>query len=178
MNYERLYEELFHNEKEKFNLMKNTANGLLLQFVEPIKYDLTIPSDTGILRLLNIFQDWQKGKIISPEEVNCLYPAYVDKPIDFDFGYNSSKRIEEGLNLCFGLNSKYDTFPLRLHLNWNKNIFGNEGSFYRFREGMRENIEVQVSNYFDESELKIFERIGKIIQPYVGNLDKGVALDY
>jgi len=177
MTYERLYEELFHNDKDKFELMENTANALLLQFKEPLKYDLTIPSSKSILRLLNIFQDGREGKIIFPDKVNCLYPSYQEKPINFNFNHKYSKRVEEGLNLCFGLKSRYDTFPLELHLNWNPEIFGNEGFFYRFREGKKEYLEVQVENYFNENELKIFRGIGKFAQPYLQNLDKSVVLE-
>jgi hypothetical protein len=178
MEYERFYEDLFYNKREKFELMENTANALLLQFEEPIKYDLTIPSVRGILKLLNIFQDGHDGKIIFLERVNCLYPDYSDRPINFNFNHKNFKRIEEGLNLCFSLKSKYDTFPLELHLNWNKDIFGNEDSFYRFREGKRKDVEFKVNNYFKENELKILKGIGKFVQPYIENLDKSVTLNY
>jgi len=106
MIYERIYEELFYNEREKFELMENTANGLFLQFRKPIKYDLTIPGSKNIFRLLNIFQDNLSGKLIKSEKVNCLYPRYIERRVNFDFGNKISKKLENGFNLCFGLKSR------------------------------------------------------------------------
>ncbi len=177
MKYERLYEELFHNEKEKFSLMENTANALLLQFTEPIKYDLAIPGSKNISRLLNIFQENLSGNYIKPEDVNCIHPSYIDRRINFNFGDELSKKVDEGLNLCFGLKNKYDTFPLQLYLDWNNDVFGSEKWFYRFREGKRQEIEGKVKDYFNSEELLDFEKIGNFIQPYIKNLDKGVTID-
>jgi len=165
------YEDLYNNDKEGFELMKNSANALVLQFKEPIEYDLRIPKASDIRRLLYIFQDGFNGNIINPLEVDCCVPNYYTHPHSFElnFGDKFSKRIKKGLELCFNVESKYCSYPIDVHLN-NNELFGNEGIYFRFREGIREKIEAQVKNYFSKDELSVFEQIGNFIQPYVHNL--------
>jgi len=165
------YEDLYNNDKEGFELMENTANALALGFKEPIKYDLKIPGASDIRRLLYIFQDGFNGEIIDPSEVDCCVPQYFTFPHSFevDFADKFPKRIKKGLELCFNVESKYCSYPLELHLR-NKDLFSNEGIYFRFREGVEGEIETQVKNYFNEDELSAFEQIGNFIQPYAPNL--------
>jgi hypothetical protein len=164
------YGNLYFNNRESFNMMKNSANALLLQFKEKIKYDMTIPCAGDIKRLLFIFQDGFDGKIINPSNVDCCIPNYSDKPFKLDFEDKFSSIIQGGLELCFMKEDKYDRYPMDIHLR-DKSVFGDEDNFFRFREGMREKIQIQVNSYFNKKELSAFEQIGNFIKPYASKLD-------
>jgi hypothetical protein len=72
--------------------------------------------------------------------------------------------------------------PLAIHLDRNPEIFGQEhvsgGTFYRFRNGMREKIENNARIYFDRGEFKAFEDIVGFVKPYIENLDKSAKCAY
>jgi hypothetical protein len=165
------YEDLYHNNKKGFELMENTANALILQFKEPLKYDLTIPDAYSIKRLMHIFEDTLYGRVIDPVEVNCCYPIYSDKSLKLNFRKLTSLRVIGGLEFCFTIEDKYDNISIYSHLNRNQALFGNEGQYYRFREGKREEIQKQVETYFKQEELVFFNKFGEVIKPYVKNLD-------
>jgi hypothetical protein len=164
------YKDLYYNNKKGFELMENTANALLLQFKEPLKYDLTIPPVWNIKRLMHMFEDNFHGEIINPLEVDCCYPIYNDKSLKLNFNNQTSIRVVGGLEFCFTKEDKYDTMPLEIHLK-DRDLFGYEGQYYRFREGKREEIQKQVENYFKPEELGFFNKFGEFIKPYAKNLD-------
>lgn len=177
------YDELYETNIRGFELMENTAKALLSQFKEPLIYDLTIPSASKIKRLINIYLDAWEGKIVKPPEVNCCYPDYSKRNIEVDFGGKYSSVVERGLELCFNTKDKYDTMPLLVHLNRNPEIFGEEnipgkGTFYRFRDGMRDRLENNAKIYFDRGEFKAFEDIVGFVEPYIKNLDKSAKCAY
>lgn len=177
------YEDLLTYNQEGFELMENTANAFLLQFKEPIIYDLTIPGPNPLKRLINIYQDTFQGKIVKPSEVNNCFPWYDKRDIELDFENKDLSKVERGLEFCFNTKDKYDTMPLLVYLNKNPEVFGQEvisgkGTFYRFRNGVRDEIESNVKSYFNKEELKAFENIESFVRPYIENLDKPAVSAY
>lgn len=165
------YEDLFFNKPKDYELMKNSANALLLQFEKPLKHDLTIPRFYNIKTGMHILNDSFNGVKIDSLRVNCTTGSNYPVIITFDFCGKFPKKVEKGLELCFTQYDKYDNPPLEVHLNIEESIFGHEGNFYRFRNGKREEVKKEVEKYFNKSELKAFEEIGKFIIPYVNLAD-------
>jgi hypothetical protein len=168
------YEDLYKNNPQGFELMKNSANALVLNF-KPIIYDLTIPDAGKIKRLLNIYQDDFWEKIISPEEVDCCYPVYDKRNIELDFGRDIFNRVQRGLEFCINTKNKEDLMPIEFCLS-DLDFFGKEyiqgRNFYRIRNGKREELENQVRDYFNKDELSKFREIAEFVQPCIQNLDK------
>lgn len=178
MEFQRAYDDMFYNDKKGFELMNNSADALILQFREPAEFDLPIPGAYDIKRLLYLFQEGFDGNIIDYNLVDCCIGTFPDRGRNFklDFGDKFPTRVKEGLELCFKTKDKYDTYPIHYHLR-NTDVFGNEGSYYRFRNGMKEEVLSRVKNYFNKDELSAFEQIGKFIQPYVPNLHRSHPLN-
>lgn len=176
------YSILFANKEdsEDFNLMKNTGNALALQFNEPIKYDLKIPSFNNLKRLANMWEDYLHGKEFDPENVNCCFPDYSEKRNEFPFDTNEEipERVGRGLELCFNkFGDKYDTPALESHLG-NRDLFSKEEGLYRIRDGKRQELEKNVRNYFETKELEAFNDFGKFAKPYINKLDKSAEIKF
>ncbi len=174
------YELLKEKYPNSFHLMENTANALLLEFDEPLKYDLRIPKFSNIKTLVNMWADYHKGINFDVSKVDCVYPSgsygnEIDKEIHFYGGI--PERIEKGINLCLKKRTKNDSPSLETHLLINEDIFGYEKGMYRFREGQEEKISSKVSEFFSLDELKVFDDFGNFVKHYIKRLDLPHLLD-
>lgn len=174
------YSMLLGKNPENFELMKNTGNALALQFNEPIKYDLKIPSFGNLKRLVSMWEDYLNGNEFDPERVNCCTPDYSDKRHKFSFDSNGKipERVENGLELCFNkFGNKYDTPALETHLG-DKDLFSKEEGLYRIRDGKREELEKNVKDYFNGKEIEAFNEFGEFADFYVNKLDRAAILNH
>jgi hypothetical protein len=172
--FARIYNNLYFNHPQNFKLMQNSANALLLQFKEPLIYDLTIPNFPNIKTLMHILIEDLQGNKINPSDVDCLTCTDYSDIIKFDSCNLFSNKVKKGLEFCFNRQEKYDIPPLEVHLA-SQDIFGSEwvfgyGNLYRFRDGKKEEIQKQVEEYFDKMELEAFKKIGEFIMPYASRV--------
>jgi hypothetical protein len=66
-----------------------------------------------------------KGKVISPEEVNCYTLHYKKRNIKLDFGNSVFNRVGRGLEFFINIKDKFDILLLGVYLNFSKDFFGN-----------------------------------------------------
>jgi len=159
---------------EEYELKNQTCGGLLLQFKRPIVYDLTIPDAFHIKNLVAISGRLISGEEINPESVTCITsnPHYVDSQrLKKEYLSSFSPRISEGLMKILYDSREEDSFLAR-YMRYKDHILANEwhigkGTWYRFREGKREQVEKEVRAYFNELELTDFEKVGSLFQPYI-----------
>jgi hypothetical protein len=184
MNFtsESYYLSLHEKNFKEFELMKNTMDGILLQFNKPVKYDLTIPRFSHLKILMIMWADYFRGVQFLPEKVNCCNPfGYYQDKNELDILKDSPgipERIKKGMIHSFNRKNKNDVFPLEEYLQTNEDLFGFEEGLYRFREGKRKKIFREVKNYFNKRELKSFNNFGNFVKPYIRNLGNPYKIGY
>lgn len=143
-----------------------------MQFKEPKVYDLTIPSAHDIYSLVVIAGEIMNGEIINLEKVNCITTQHDIARLKEKNLSHLSPRVSKGLfDILF--EPRNENSKLNNYLKDSSYLFGHEwhfgeGDWFRFREGKRNETEKEVRNYFNKTELNDFDKIGKIIKPYIG----------
>jgi len=165
------FNELIDKDKKLYEPNDRTCDALLLQFKEPKIYDLTIPDGYNIYSLVVIAGKIMNRKKVNPKEVNCISTNHSHCPLKKEYLSKLSKRVSEGISQV--LRESRNEYSLLYIYLCQQEIFANEwffghGTWHRFRDGEREKAEQRTKNYFNEKELSEFDKIGEIIQPYIG----------
>lgn len=161
-------------EKDNSLLKERTCEALFLQFKEPIVYDLYIPNCHEIYSLIVIAGKILNGQKIIPSKVNCISTRQdvFENILKKEYFSGLSKKVFFGIHNSID-ESKQKHSELFNYMMYREDILGSErhitkGTWFRFREGKRKEIEDIVNNYFKTFELEDFDKIGKIIKPYIG----------
>jgi hypothetical protein len=160
--------------EEQYNFYWNTSNALLLQFKNPVIYDLSIPDPYEVGYLIAISNRIMNGEEINPESVTCVTsnPKYNHKQyLKKDSLSKVSPRVSEGLLGILKDSREEYSFLCDYMLSnpqlFSNNFFHGKGTWFRFRDGMREQTEKEVMEYFNQEEFSDFEKIGNLFQPYI-----------
>lgn len=159
-------------EADDKELRYQTCGALLLQFKEPKVYDLSIPDYNEIYFLVATAGKIIKNEITFPEKVKSR--EVIGSPLKEEHFSCFSPRVSKGLiNI---LDNSEGNSVLFFYMKQMKETLSSEwnsgaGTWFRFREGKREEIEKEVKAYFNELELIDFDRLGKTFAPYVGILN-------
>jgi len=156
------------------NFLENTSNALLLQFKNPLIYDLSIPDPYKIAYLVAISNRIMDGEKIDSESVTCITSNPIYNPrqcLRKDSLSEVSPRVSSGLIDILKDSRDEDSF-LCNHMSRNKHLFSSEfiygkGTWFKFRDGMRDKTEKEIRKYFSEEEFLDFEKIGNLFQPYI-----------
>jgi hypothetical protein len=151
-----------------------TCDALLLEFKEPKVYDLTIPDEHNLHSLVVIAGRILNGQKVDPKKVNCVttsHEIYENRLLEEKFSLLSPK-VSKGLFNILKVRERGEKSDLYWYLH-HEDLFGHEwhmlrGDWYRFRDGQRGRAEQRVQDYFDKKEIEDFNKVGKIIQPYIG----------
>ena len=161
----------FEKSKREYEFKNNVSYALALQFKKPIIYDLFIPEAKDIRTLMYLADDILGDKKINPEDVNCMTNLHYERQNFVLKNFMKfSGRVKQGVEAILwnedcSLNSALGS-PY---------VFGHEwvmsyGTWYRFRDGMKQKVQKEVEKYFSKDESKGFSEIGEIIEPYVDKL--------
>ncbi len=169
MNKDKKGEEI----EQKWILQDKTCEALILQFQEPYKYDLTVPTFDKICRLVVV-----AGKILNEEAVNLeeiarqrVYFDLISPSFGKIYFSSLSKRVHNGLA---GILTRKDwdiDVPLLTYLYRHEEKIAKENVFceydycYRIRD--REKMLNELQKYFTKKELDDFEKIGGLFKPFI-----------
>lgn len=157
-----------------YNSLSHASDALLLQFRKPLVRDLCIPDALEIYRLVKLATRVLSGESISLEDAKLIskMPNGEERLASSDIlSVVSSSKLGEALFESLDFMKGKDLF-LEDYLDGREDKFGNEllcveGSWFRFRAGVRENLEEKARNFWNSEELKDFEKIGNAFQPYL-----------
>jgi hypothetical protein len=161
---------------KKTQLLHIYCDALLLEFKNPVVYDLSMPSAYNIYSLINLSLEILSGKKIKPKEVNCVSTCHDYNKNKISFNKLNSvlknKNLSEKLFNC--LDEPYESRSvLKEYLEFHPNKFrwewfGGYGDWFEFRNGMRENVKKEVEEILPPKEYSKIKLLGEIFQPFVG----------
>jgi hypothetical protein len=159
-------------ESEDRELHYQTCGALLLQFKKPKVYDLSIPDDNEIYFLVATAGKIMKREISCPEKAE--FKSVIGNPLKEEYFDCFSPRVSKGLTDILDKstgNSLLYFYMRQMRENLSSEWNTGAGTWFRFREGKREEVEKEVKSYFNESELADFDKLGETFAPYVGMLN-------
>ncbi len=169
------------NFKEESEFKYRTCEAILLQFKEPKIYDMIIPDEYNIYSLVVIAGKIMNKEKVNPKKVNCITTNHSHSPLRKEYLSKLSKKVSEGISQVLR-KSRGGHSSLYIYLSQQEK-FANEwffghGTWHRFRDGEREKAEQRTKNYFNKKELSEFDKIGEIIQPYIGLTNSAAKVKY
>jgi len=153
------------------------CSALLLQFKKPIVYDLSIPDEHSIPRLVKLGAMVLGGEQVPVASVNCCFPnlnagnCLVPKNLIDVFA--DKKIAEELFNVLRSSREDYNRLEdfLSYEILFRRESPRGFGHFYEFRTGSRELFQRAVEKHFSETQQKDFQNLGKAFQPYVARIN-------
>jgi len=159
---------------KSYEFRTRTCETLLLQFKTPQVYDLTTPDAYSIYGLVVIAGRIMNGEKINQSEVNCVTTNIRWHPLEEHHLSTLSPRVSQGLMEILHESREKNSF-LTNYMRGRSDLFAHEwhvgeGTWFRFRDGKREKLEKEVESYFTKIELKDFDKIGNLFQPYISRV--------